>query len=469
MHGLDANPFLAARDPSAESADFADWQELTVDVGGLYSAVSNREGSCVIFGARGRGKSAFSRVLQADCRPEQPQSNRLGIPFGRDAFVRMAQEGRQRAGALDGADLLAAALLLVSEAGMGSAALRDSCRRTLGRLPDAAHEAPAAALCRRLIEEAVPAGGPLSPRALVLLVDEVAEAATDLVPAGLTPHRIVAPLFHLLANCSSPRLKVVAFLPAEWEPALAREPWFALDKVYSSHLTWDAQSLADMLDRRLAYYSRSTKRIASFDMLCETDLRTSIHKEISALAEGRPRCALALAEDLIELHCAAEHVAMQISRGTWQRVRDNWRNRLPAFLHAEEQVRRMVEQEQAPPQLRPLPLHVDLESTRVRLGAQPLDVFQQDYRVLAYLYTQQGELCSADSIVLAAWPDAKQGEGVTDEALAQSIRRLRRALAAACPGVEYIENKKGRGYILWPEGKPAPGAPPTARAAGEAG
>lgn len=466
MHGLTVNPFLPARE--AESG-FPDWQELTIDVGGFYSAVSNREGSCVIFGARGRGKTALCRVLEADCWPRQPAGSRLGIPFYRESFARLEQACRRRLVAMDGVDFLAAALLQLCDedgdtaagpSGAGSTwsnlackmreGLRAACTGVLAR--PQAQAAHAAGLCRPLLSELALLTQQAGCRSAVLLVDEVSESAATGATASLSPKLLLAPLFNALENCRHPQLKIVAFLPAEWEEPLAQEAWFALDKIYSSRLSWNAADIGEMLDRRLEFYSRATQRIASIEALCDRDLRFDVRRELAALADGRPRCALALAEDLIEQHCARDPDEMYIARKSWMRVAGEWSEKLPVYTQAEERVRHMYVPVQA---VQPVQLRLDAQTTRVYLGAKAVDIGEQDYRVLAYLYSQQGELCTANAIVVAAWPDAKQGAGVSDQALAQSISRLRRAFEQVSPAVEYIENKKGRGYILWPDGSPA--------------
>jgi DNA-binding winged helix-turn-helix (wHTH) protein len=463
MYGLTVNPFLASRNPAS---DFADWQALTVDVGGLYSAVSNRESSCVVFGARGRGKTALCRVLEADCRPYQPASNRLAIPFYAESFARLVHACRERTAALDGADFLAAALLQLGDAAGGAAGdpplrphpaltpewcdrLRAACGDILARTAAQAREAHSAALCQRLLAELAPLGQAPDACSIVLLVDEVSESAAALAAASVAPRHLLAALFNALNNCDHPLLKVVAFLPAEWEEPLAQEPWFVLDKVYFSRLRWKEADLGAMLDRRLEFYSRGAKQASSIESLCEFDLRLNIRRDLAALADGRPRCALALAEELIEQHCAGSPGETQITKESWAQVAEEWPAKLPAYLQAEEQVRRVYAPTQA------ARVRLDPERERVYLGDKPVDVGKQEYRVLAYLYSQQSELCTNDAIIRAAWPDVKQGEGVSEQALTQSLSRLRKAFERISPQVEYIGNKSKRGYVLWPDGKPA--------------
>ena len=103
------------------------------------------------------------------------------------------------------------------------------------------------------------------------------------------------------------------------------------------------------------------------------------------------------------------------------------------------------------------PLTLDEATGRVRLGEREItsEINAQDFLVLACLFRNQGNICSKDLLVDEAWPDVKDG-GVSDQAIAASIARLRKNLGHISPQNGYIETVTGRGYRLHPQGFATP-------------
>lgn len=98
-------------------------------------------------------------------------------------------------------------------------------------------------------------------------------------------------------------------------------------------------------------------------------------------------------------------------------------------------------------------LRLDEEKGLVWLGDLEIrsKIKPQDYLVLTCLYRHQGEVCDKDLLVWEAWPEDERG-GVSDQAIAASIARLRRALGQPSPKEGYIETVRRSGYRLYPEG-----------------
>ena len=331
LHGMYANPFALGREPTAE---FVDWQELTIDVGRIYSNVGNVDGPWVIYGARGRGKTALCRVLQADCFPLQPNSKRLALLVGRDSLTRLVQACEHRVMQMDAIDLVAHVLLeacsrvehwpVLSDqenAAEQSSQLRQACdelanacaaihARQAAQLGDIGRFSLSTDLLHRF-EELLRRGGFTS---FSLLIDEVSETAQLVAALGLAPLQLMTPLLAALEYRDPAWMKAVVFVPGEWKRPLEGQYLYARDKTYSKELEWNQDDLVEMLNRRLAFSTRATSRTPSFEALCDSDLRLSIYGELVAIASGRPRCALALAEQLLEEHCAVEPAQRYIAR-----------------------------------------------------------------------------------------------------------------------------------------------------------
>jgi len=94
-------------------------------------------------------------------------------------------------------------------------------------------------------------------------------------------------------------------------------------------------------------------------------------------------------------------------------------------------------------------LALDPGSRKVTIGdseiAPPLSALQ--FKLLAYLYEQDGAVASREEIIKNVWGDPAS-QGVTDQALDALIRRLRDRLAEISPGQEFIVTVRGQGFRL---------------------
>jgi hypothetical protein len=71
----------------------------------------------------------------------------------------------------------------------------------------------------------------------------------------------------------------------------------------------------------------------------------------------------------------------------------------------------------------------------------------QQFRLLALLYENQGQVISRVDLVTAVWGE-DQAAGVSDQALDALIRRLRERLSALDPEQSYIDTVRGHGVRL---------------------
>lgn len=94
------------------------------------------------------------------------------------------------------------------------------------------------------------------------------------------------------------------------------------------------------------------------------------------------------------------------------------------------------------------PLTMDPQSREVRIAGRvldpPLTVFE--FALLEHLVRNEGSWCSQEQIKDAVWPRGVDRSGVTDDALATLVSRVRKAVDRY-PGVHrYIRSSRGRGY-----------------------
>jgi hypothetical protein len=465
QRGLTENPFAAwnaERDP--------DLPGYFVDTG-HFDDLLDRVDPCVVFARRGCGKTAQRQMLAAQCRPFRPDSTWLAIPYTFTGFERaLASAGN------DVAQLRAshhvAALLRQGLAALENEARRDplvhsaltaplvapSWQAYLGRYaPHIAGEPDPAAAGRleglgtlELLEGFVrllQAAG--LERGLVLVdgVDEILAAAAD---TGYLA-ALLAPLLGTLSLIECPGLACKFFLPQEAEAVLRRCGWYRPDRLHLYHIAWQEGDLEALLGQRLTYFSQEGDRAYTrLGQLCVDELAGSIDKELAALAAGQPRAALILADMLLQAHCAQPRPAARIAPESWTAVLAAWPARRAEMQMAGPPAAETGQPGSAAPTDWPL-LAVDKASGCVYLGEQEVGgIRTQDMRVLVCLYEYRDQVCMRDELIEKAWPEA-QG-GVTDQAVAASIARLRRNLGQAGPYAGYIKTVTGRGYRLHPRG-----------------
>lgn len=69
-------------------------------------------------------------------------------------------------------------------------------------------------------------------------------------------------------------------------------------------------------------------------------------------------------------------------------------------------------------------------------------------RLLSFLLEHPGEICQKDTLIYAVWPNDYQAAGISDERLAQLVKRLRDKIEPNPTDPLYIQTVRGRGYRL---------------------
>jgi DNA-binding winged helix-turn-helix (wHTH) protein len=470
--GLERNPFERW---NAEHDQ--DLPKYFVDIGGFDELLSLTE-PCVVFAQRGCGKTAQRQMLAAHCRPLKRDSLRLAIAYTYNGF-------EQAIGSANGdtKQILpihhVSALLHLGLSALASEASQDTEVQSALRGPNAASRLAAYATRFAPHLSVASATGPSSALdqlgSLALLqgftklirdaglelcvvfldgLDEFPLTADDPTQAVM----FLAPLLGTLPLIECPGLAFKFFLPQELEPALRVCGWFRVDRLRVFRITWNESNLLALIRQRLTHFSQRVPPYEGLGQLCEDELAQVIDSELVALAEGSPRTALILANMLVQRHGQQSNPPDLITLRTWEQVKAEWQTRRDDFVverrspdaqpKAAEPVSPVV-----PPASGYPALEVDEEKHLIRLGERDItaEIGAQEYHVLVCLYRYQDRVCSKDLLVEKAWSEAARA-GVTDQAIAASIARLRRTLGQSSPEKGYIETVRGHGYRLHPEG-----------------
>ena len=481
--GLQGNPF--ERWNAEHDQDLPNY---FVDIGGFDELLRLTE-PCIVFAKRGCGKTAQRQMLAAHCRPLKRDSQRLAVVYTYSGFEQALGGANDDVGRMRPIHHVSA-LLNLGLSALEDEVSQDTEVQSALTGPDAASrlEAYAARFAPHL--SVASATGPSSALdklgSLALLqgftqlirdaglescvvfldgLDEFPLTADD--PAQAVA--FLAPLLGTLSLIECPGLAFKFFLPQELEPTLRVCGWFRVDRLHIFRIAWNESSLLALIKQRLIHFSQRKPPYEDLGQLCEDELAQVINSELVALAEGSPRAALILANMLVQSHCQQSGPPDLITLKTWKQVKARWQVRRNDFVmkgRGPDVQPKAAEPVPAPVSAAPVypVLHVDEEKRLIWLGERDITSEirgLQDYRVLVCLYRHQDRICTKDLLAEKAWPEAEKKEGVSDEAIAASIARLRKVLRRLALNREYIETVRGKrrpegGYRLHPEGFETP-------------
>lgn len=285
--------------------------------------------------------------------------------------------------------------------------------------------------------------------AIYVLVDRV-----DETPAG--PGATVPILKPLVAESGLLGMLNVAFkffLSVEAGEQLQAAVTLRRDRLSVETVSWDHQSLQDMLERRLAHYSN--RRIEHFGQLCNTGARSSALSRLLAKSQESPRTLLRLCETLTRCH-------VQRTAETLIDLKD-----ITDTL-AEFDQKLKVEQLQA---TRPA---MSAELATIPAGPPPQGLYLDDgghvwvdgqsltpplthleFQLLCTLYRVSPEIVSREDLISAVWSGA--GETVDEKLGVADEQNLRKLIARLRARLEpetregawrFLRNARGRGYWL---------------------
>jgi hypothetical protein len=441
---------------------------------------------CVVFAPRGCGKTAQRQMLAARCRPLAKNSSWLAVPYtygGFERTLRSADGDVQQVRPMHHVDALLSLAL--------KALLRESQQ---DRKVKKAIESPdiatgLAAYVARFaphLTDALPASeskGSLDVLDSVELLqgfsDLLQDAGLDLcvvlvdgldefLPTGDDPTdavRFLSSLLGRLPLIECPGWAFKFFLPQELEPAVSASAWFRPDRVRTfSSIAWSDTDILALISQRLIHFSNRKPPYTDLAQLCEDALASVIDKELASLSMNLPRAALILADMLLQEHCHQDNPPERIALQAWERGKEQWQYRRADFISDET---RLGTQPTGPVETIRSPsgkidrsiLWIEEKSGLVWLGNREVrgEINPRDYSVLSCLYQHRSEVCTREMIAQEAWEGTANIEGVTDQAIVQSIKRLREVFERFASGRKYIETirskKRGEGgYRLHPKG-----------------
>ena len=91
-------------------------------------------------------------------------------------------------------------------------------------------------------------------------------------------------------------------------------------------------------------------------------------------------------------------------------------------------------------------LEVDVSAGEVRVNRQVISLSAKEFVLLAYLYEQQGQVCSKDEIGQVVWPEYE--DSVYDYQIENLVRRLRSKLEPDTANPQILLTVRGLGYKL---------------------
>lgn len=465
--GLGGNPFevrSAEQDPNLPS--------YFVDMGILDDLLRLRE-PCIVFAERGCGKTAQRQMVAAQCRPTNPSSPMLAVTYSNAASNLATLAGSHRAAETDPTPFITALLRhgmvalnsqVESDAQVRAALTKSDLAPRFsaylgryGQYPPAVSRDTGADLGTSAVElwqgfaAMVRAAGFEMCIVLIDGLDESPQTADD-------PDRIVAllaPLLGTLALIDSPGIAFRFFLPQEINGVLRTHGWYRPDRLQIFRLSWQSRDLQDLIGQRLTYFSQGSRVYTRLGQLCTDDFAERMDVELAECAAGQPRVALILADLLLRTHCENPDPPARIRPETWRKALNRWEQLRTDYLS--------VDQHPAASQIQASQpvgtthafslLRVDTKHGRAWLGEQDItsEINPRDFSVLMALYDNKDAVCDQRKLAELAWPK-EQIDGVSDQAVAAAIGRLRKNLGNYDPEQGYIETIKGRGYWLHPDG-----------------
>jgi len=484
-HGFTANPF-AEREAGRERR----LDEYFVP-GPYYDDIkgtANDPRTCFVFAARGCGKSAYRVMIERSCRPWDSQSDILAIPYTdfnaiveevngdlsevalhhhleailREGVLSLFWTLAQQPLLFDGlwadeqgffrwlvdnycADLLSED---TTSSPAGKYQLSRGARRSVEELfsKNQSLEETVTELVVKLVNvrALLPEGKAAPVRLLKKFVDLAVttgykavyvlfDGIDEFFETANNPALCVSFLLPLVSNLKlmeeTPHLAFKFFLPTEIVAEMRKDPALRFDRLPHYELEWQDSDLLEMLLSRIQAFN--TKGIESLGEIATEDIAADVDQELAKLAYGSPRRLLLLGDFLLAAHCyhpTAEET--QLTRDDLKAARERYTQEYGTFVVP--------------------PLRVDDRQQRVLIGEREIidKPTPSEYKLLLYLYQAKGKLRSKDEVINAVYSDAKQRDGISDEAFDSLIFRLRSKIERDPKNPVYLVTERGRGYRL---------------------
>jgi len=284
-------------------------------------------------------------------------------------------------------------------------------------------------------------------KSLYILVDCVDETSAG-VQAAAT---LLRPLVSERTVLEAPHVAFKFFLPAYVGDTLRQIVDLRPDRLCVRTISWHREALRDVVQQRLAYYSRDT--VKRLEDICTSAAKARVMDRLMDASEGSPRTLLRLCQALVHHHVRRIDDTLIDSVDVTNTLIDFLQQ-----LEAERQPRVMesaILQLDATPDTPPeIGLYVSAGGGHVWVDGQRLTppLSPQEFKLLETLYRHEPHIVVQDELIESVWP---QSTWTTDESygeqnLRKLVSRLRRRLDVGGEDgeVRFVKNARGRGYWL---------------------
>ncbi len=283
-------------------------------------------------------------------------------------------------------------------------------------------------------------------KSLYVLVDCVDE--TSLGPQAAAA--LLQPLVGERTVLETPHVAFKFFLPAEVGEALRQIVDLRPDRLRVCSITWDREALKDVMQQRLAYYSRDAVR--RLEDMCTSAAKARVMDRLLDASAGSPRTLLRLCQALIHHHVRRTDDTLIDSVDVTETLID-----FQQQLKVEQQIP-PVESALATATIAEIPpdkgLHISPGSGHVWVDGQQLTppLSPQEFKLLETLYRHAPHIVTQNELIESVWPQSSWGkdESFGEQNLRKLISRLRQRLAINSDDSEtrFVKNARGRGYWL---------------------
>ncbi|MBN1878199.1 MAG: winged helix-turn-helix transcriptional regulator [Anaerolineae bacterium] len=283
-------------------------------------------------------------------------------------------------------------------------------------------------------------------KSLYILVDCVDE--TSLGPQKAAA--LLRPLVSERTVLETPHVAFKFFLPAEVGEALRQIVELRPDRLCVRSITWNREALRDVVQQRLAYYSRDT--VIRLEDMCTSAAKARVMDRLLDTSEGSPRTLLRLCQALIHHHVRRTDDTLIDSVDVTETLID-----FQQQLKVEQQIPE-AESSLATATTSEIPpdkgLHVSPGSGHVWVDGQQITppLSPQEFKLLETLYRHAPHIVTQNELIESVWPQSswEADESYSEQNLRKLISRLRRRLAVSSDSGEarFVKNARGRGYWL---------------------
>lgn len=282
-------------------------------------------------------------------------------------------------------------------------------------------------------------------KSLYVLVDCVDE--TSLGPQAAAA--LLRPLVSERTVLETPHVAFKFFLPAEVGETLRQNVELRPDRLRVCSIAWDREALKDVVQQRLAYYSRDAVR--RLEDMCTSAAKARVMDRLLDACEGSPRTLLRLCQNLIHHHVRRTDDTLIDSVDVTETLID-----FQQQLKVEQQIP-VAESALATAAIAEIPpdkgLHISPGSGHVWVDGQQLTppLSPQEFKLLETLYRHAPHIVAQNELIESVWPQSSWGkdESFGEQNLRKLISRLRQRLVGSHGDeMRFVKNARGRGYWL---------------------